>query len=147
MEAKQSMSQSEFLRRRLSRNCNLVLNVLDETQKLMSAQEIYLWLKDREGEDGPGLTTIYRAIDMLIGHELLQSVNFGDGEKRFERIEPGEHHHHLICVRCRTSVRLESCFVDQLEQRVRQIHDFVIHSHIFEIYGMCQNCLTEANLD
>ena len=54
--------------------------------QLSSAQEVHLWLKQDVPHDAPGLTTIYRAIETLLKLNLIQCVDFGDGEKRYERV-------------------------------------------------------------
>ena len=49
----------------------------------------------------PGRASIYRVLDLLSEHGLVERVEVGDGQARFERQHPsGEHHHHLVCERC-----------------------------------------------
>jgi Fur family ferric uptake transcriptional regulator len=124
---------------RLNRSCQMVLMALGNIRKLVSAQEIYAWLKENEG-DPPGLTSVYRAIDFLLGQKLIQAVEFGDGERRYEEVVPGEHHHHLICDVCKGNVHLEQCYVDRLVAGIEELHEFEIKSHVLEIFGLCKDC-------
>src|SRR5579884_4145754 len=49
-----------------------------------------------------GLASIYRALELLSEHGLVERVAVGPGVTRFERSLPGgeQHHHHLVCERC-----------------------------------------------
>src|SRR5260221_13972219 len=127
------MTMAETERRpRLNRGCLLVLQALESNQRVCSAQDIHMWLKANEPE-APGLTTIYRALDTLLNLHLVQTVEFGDGEKRYEAVEPGEHHHHLTCNVCQTNIHLDQCFIDSLTEGIRARHGFEARSHVLEI--------------
>ena len=124
---------------RLNRSCQMVMTALAKSGKLVTAQEVFSWLKENES-DPPGLTSVYRAIDILLSKQLIQTVEFGDGERRYEQVVPGEHHHHLICDVCRANVHLEQCYVDRLVAGIEELHGFEIKSHVLEIFGLCKDC-------
>ena len=126
--------------RRLNKGCHLVLNALGGIEKLASAQEIYMWLRENFPEEAPALTTVYRSIDSLMKFNQIQAVDIGDGEKRYERVEPGKHHHHLICTNCKNSIHLDNCFIETLTGKVEQHHGFKVRAHVLEIFGICQKC-------
>jgi|ERR1700722_15857048 Fur family transcriptional regulator, ferric uptake regulator len=130
---------------RLNRGCNQVLRGLKELGKLSTANEIYLHLKADGDQDGPGLTTIYRAIDTLLKLNLVQSVDLGGGERLFETVESGEHHHHLTCTRCKRSVHLEQCLIDSMKIKIEERHGFSMRSHILEMFGLCADCTNFEN--
>src|SRR2546430_5197466 len=47
--------------------------------------------------------SIYRILDELEQLHLVQRVEVGQGNVRYERARPtAEHHHHLVCVSCRS---------------------------------------------
>jgi Fur family ferric uptake transcriptional regulator len=71
---------------------------------------------------------------------LVQAVDLGDGERRYELIEPGEHHHHIICDNCRSSIHLDQCLVEELEKAIAVKYGYEIRSHILEIFGKCPAC-------
>ena len=126
---------------RLNKSCRMVLHALEEQNQLISAQETYEWLKANYPVEAPGLTTVYRALETLLFMDLVQPVDLGDGERRYEWVEQGKHHHHLICTNCKSSVHLEQCFVEALEQGVKDRHGFLVRAHVLEIFGLCSNCL------
>ncbi len=45
-------------------------------------------------------TTVYRELTFLLDNEIIKSIDFGDGVKRYE-LQENEHHHHIICVNCK----------------------------------------------
>ncbi|MBX9689708.1 MAG: transcriptional repressor [Candidatus Obscuribacterales bacterium] len=123
----------------LTKGAKVVLDALEKTHELTSAQEIHGQLR-LEGENAPGLTTVYRALDSLVAKGYVQSVDLGDGEKRYEVVAPGEHHHHLVCEKCGQSNHLDQCLIEELEGNIRSKYGFIIKSHVLEIFGVCSNC-------
>lgn len=124
---------------RLTKGSQKVLQILEKTTALATAQDIHLQLRS-EDEKAPGLTTVYRALESLVALGLVQSVDLGDGEKRFELVTPGEHHHHLVCERCRESVHLDQCLVEELESAIKTKYGFEVTGHILELFGVCKRC-------
>ena len=124
---------------RLNRGCSQVLQALEQSKELSSAHQIHAQLKDLLRGEAPGLTTIYRSLEVLTKLNLVQAVSI-EGEKRYERIKPGEHHHHLICTSCQASVHLDQCFIEEFSEKVKARHDFLVRAHILEIFGLCAGC-------
>ncbi len=127
----------------LTKGAKVVLDVLEESQELASAQDIYGQLRSGGGDKAPGLTTVYRALDSLVEKGYVQAVDLGDGEKRYEVVAPGEHHHHLVCETCGQSNHLDQCVVEEIEDTIRAKYGFKIKSHVLEIFGVCSNCNKE----
>ena len=124
---------------RLTKGCQRVLEALGKKHELSSAQDIHGFLR-KEDDAAPGLTTVYRSLESLVGAGLVQGVDLGDGERRYELITPGEHHHHLICDHCRQSVHLDQCVIEDIESSIRTAYGFDVRSHVLEIFGVCKNC-------
>jgi len=138
MSPKQHQS-STTINARLTKGSKRVLNILKKETSLATAQDIHLRLRS-EDEKAPGLTTVYRALDSLLELGLVQSVELGDGERRFELVAPGEHHHHLVCQRCHESIHLDQCLVEELESAIRAKYGFEVRAHILEMFGVCKRC-------
>lgn len=130
---------------KLTKGCQKVLEVLKEQHQLASAQDIFGLMR---GDDAsaPGLTTVYRSLESLVSQGLVQAVDLGDGERRYEMVKPGEHHHHLVCDSCKASVHLDSCLIEELEGGIRSKYGFQVKGHILEIFGMCKSCQTTQNV-
>jgi Fur family ferric uptake transcriptional regulator len=125
---------------RLTKGAKKVLEVLERTSDLSSAQDIHGLLRTEGLDEAPGLTTVYRSLESLVSLGLAQAVDLGDGERRYELVKPGEHHHHLVCERCRSSVHLDSCLVEDLETAIQQKYSFKVRGHVLEMFGICRDC-------
>lgn len=127
---------------RLTKGCKKVLQVLESVHELSSAQDIHGLMRN-EDDKAPGLTTVYRSLESLVSAGLVQAVDLGDGERRYELVKPGEHHHHLVCDSCRASVHLDQCLIEELEDGIRNKYGFQVKGHILEIFGVCKGCLAK----
>ncbi len=123
----------------LTKGAQTVLDALEGAHTLASAQDIYGKLR-LTGDKAPGLTTVYRALESLVEKGYVQAVDLGDGEKRYEVVAPGEHHHHLVCEACGQSYHLDQCVVEEIEGTIRSKYGFTIKSHVLEIFGVCSSC-------
>lgn len=115
-----------------------VLQILEQSSNHhMSAEDVYKALLEM-GED-VGLATVYRVLTQFEAAGLVSRHNFEGGRSVFELCQ-GEHHDHLVCVRCG---RVEE-FVDEvIEQRQKIIAEkaqFKMTDHALNIYGICMHC-------
>jgi Fur family ferric uptake transcriptional regulator len=116
-----------------------VVDLLAGQDCCLSAQEIADRL--RTGGGRAGTASVYRALEALGGLGLVQRVEIGDGEARYEPIVAGgEHHHHVVCDSCGRITAFEDAglerAIDRLSARLRHRvsgHDVVIH-------GSCSRC-------
>lgn len=138
-----SPKASTLDRVRLTKGCKQVLQLLEEGDLLSSAQDIHGRLRSVD-QKAPGLTTVYRSLESLVQAGLVQSVDFGDKERRYEVVKPGEHHHHLLCDHCGTSVHLDQCLVEDIETTIKNKYGFDIRTHILELFGTCPKCRKSA---
>lgn len=85
-------------------------------------------------------TTIYREVIFLQKQKLINSIDFGDGIKRYELTER-EHHHHLVCTNCGmiTDIPYKDHLRDE-ESQVMKNFGFKVLRHSLEFFGQCQNC-------
>lgn len=115
-----------------------VLQILDQSRNHhLSAEAVYKALLE-SGED-VGLATVYRVLTQFEAAGLVSRHNFEGGHSVFE-LSQGEHHDHLVCVKCG---RVEE-FVDEIiEQRQKAIAErahFKMTDHALNIYGICPQC-------
>ncbi len=85
--------------------------------------------------------SIYRVLELLAEHGLVERVSVGDGQTRFERVQlGGHHHHHLVCDRCG---RLEAFDDPGLERAIDRLSERLgarIESHDVLLRGACRSC-------
>lgn len=116
-----------------------VLQILEQSPNHhLSAEGVYKSLLET-GED-VGLATVYRVLTQFEAAGLVSRHNFEGGHSVFE-LSQGEHHDHLVCVKCG---RVEE-FVDEIiELRQKIIAErahFKMTDHALNIYGICPNCI------
>ncbi len=125
----------------------VVIDILQETGDHMSAADVYI--RAHEINPGIGLTTVYRTLDMLTQMGIVQKFDFGDGKARYELVNsPGgkKHHHHLICLRCKSIVDYtefldeELEFIGKTQGRLSKKYNFNITDHAISFYGFCERC-------
>jgi len=119
---------------------------LDNKDKHLSAEEIYNLVKKKAPD--VGLATVYRTLELFLDFDVIHSIDFGDGRKRYE-FGQGEgekhHHHHLICTRCGKIQEVTEDLLEELEARVNQAYDFIITDHQLKIFGYCKECSGERS--
>jgi Fur family ferric uptake transcriptional regulator len=116
-----------------------VIEVLADQSCALSAIEIEDAL--RAGGRPTGRATIYRVLDLLVEHGLVERILAGKGQARFEPLHPsGHHHHHLVCDQCGSLI----AFADlRLERAISGLSDRLgvdVQSHDVVLRGACGRC-------
>ncbi|MEN9215685.1 MAG: Fur family transcriptional regulator [Gloeomargarita sp. HHBFW_bins_162] len=124
----------------LTPNQQRILELLQSQSQALSAQAIYLRLKQQH--QGVGLATVYRALEVLKKNGAVQVRLLPSGEAVYSGLPYDRHH--LTCLRCNCSIPLGDCPVQDLEQHLQQAHNFQIYYHTLEFFGLCQNCQTAS---
>ncbi len=103
-----------------------------------SAQDLYETL--RAAGDKVGLTTVYRTLQAMADAGEVDVLRTADGEAVYRRCRTDEHHHHLVCRSCGTTVELAADEVDAWTAKVARRHGFTDVSHTVEVFGLCRDC-------
>lgn len=114
-----------------------VLDFLQAAQKPLDVLEIQQFLEKKKIEADK--VTIYRILDLYVSKSLAKKLEFQEGKFRYEGT--GEHHHHLICINCKTveDIDLEND-VTKHEKYIKEAKGFKVQSHSLEFFGLCKNC-------
>jgi Fur family ferric uptake transcriptional regulator len=88
-----------------------------------------------------GRASIYRVLDLLAEHGLVERVGVDRDQTRFERVLPsGEHHHHLVCDRCGKLVAFDDPGLERAINRVSERLGVRVDHHDVVLRGACENC-------
>jgi Fur family transcriptional regulator, ferric uptake regulator len=88
-----------------------------------------------------GRASVYRTLETLAELKLVQRLDLGSGEKRYEPHRPGgEHHHHLVCDRCGDVSAFEDPGLERAIERLAHRVDFEIGAHDVTLRGECPTC-------
>jgi Fur family transcriptional regulator, ferric uptake regulator len=95
-----------------------------------------LLAKVRKRQPKVGYATVYRTLKLLVDSGLAVERQFGDGQARYEVV--GDHHDHLICVKCGLILEFEDAEIERLQERIAtRLGSFTVLRHRHELYGLC----------
>ncbi|MBO8136610.1 MAG: transcriptional repressor [Desulfotomaculum sp.] len=137
-EVSKILKQQEY---KLTPQREQILRVLLENKdKHLSAEDVYTLVKKKTPD--VGLATVYRTLELFLEHDIIHSVNFGDGCKRYEfgGQEDGHHHHHAICLKCGKIIEINEDLLEELEDKVIKEQGFKITNHELKLFGYCRDC-------
>lgn len=120
-----------------------VRDALAVSEGFRSAQDIYADLR----ADGSriGLTTVYRALQSLVESGEVDVLRTDDGESVYRACATDEHHHHVVCRSCGTTVEVEGPAVEHWAEKVGAENGFVDITHTVEVFGTCTSCVRHAH--
>jgi len=131
---------------RLTKPRQVILDILNNTQRHLSAEEI--WEEAPKISSNVGLSTIYRNLELLVRIGLVWKFDAGDNKSRYEIAKRSDenHHHHLICKKCNgiidysASVDNEKDFIEMREKNLSSKYNFKIENHCIDFFGLCYKC-------
>ena len=113
--------------------------LLDELMKCtdeLTGQELHRKLHN--GEKAMGLTTVYRNLQTLVKQGLIRSRHLPNGEVLYAPVERDIHH--LTCVSCGETTRIQGCPVKAIDISKKVSKDFDLLFHTLEYFGLCKKC-------
>lgn len=88
-----------------------------------------------------GRASVYRVLDLLVEHGLVERVTVGQGLARFERVlASGEHHHHLVCDECGRLVAFDDPGLERAIDRASARLGMRVKHHDVVLRGACADC-------
>jgi Fur family transcriptional regulator, ferric uptake regulator len=122
---------------RATRQRAAISALLENVDDFRSAQELHDELR-RRGE-GIGLTTVYRTLQSMAANGLVDTLRTDTGESVYRRCS-NDHHHHLVCRACGSTVEIQGGDVESWAAEMAHAHGFSDVSHTIEIFGICGAC-------
>jgi Fur family transcriptional regulator, peroxide stress response regulator len=118
-----------------------VYKYLKSTKEHPSAETIYKALQ----VDYPtmSLATVYKALKTLVEVDLVQEINVGEGNFRYDGNMCD--HPHVQCINCGRVDDIEGINFTGLNSQVKQHIDYDIVSNQIYFYGLCPICKSKAH--
>lgn len=111
-----------------------IVELFLRTKEHISIDE--LLAKVRKRHPKVGYATVYRTLKLLVDSGLAVERQFGDGQARYEIV--GDHHDHLICLKCGLILEFEDDEIERLQERIAaRLGNFTVLRHRHELYGLC----------
>ncbi|PIE45292.1 MAG: ferric iron uptake transcriptional regulator [Gammaproteobacteria bacterium] len=115
-----------------------ILEIFQTSEKNhYSAEDMFNVLRER-GHD-IGLATVYRVLSQFEQAGILVKHNFEGGQAVFE-LDTGQHHDHLICLKCNTIVEFFDEVLEKNQHDIAAQHGFELEEHSLVLYGFCKEC-------
>lgn len=115
-----------------------ILQILENApEHHLSAEDVYRILL--ESEDDIGLATVYRVLTQFEEAGLVVRHNFEGAHSVFE-LDHGQHHDHLVCVKCGRVEEFVDPIIEERQQFVAKNAGYTITDHSLNIYGICNIC-------
>lgn len=94
--------------------------------------------------DSVGRATVYRTLDQLEQLHLVHRVEIGGDAAGYERVDPEQHHHHLVCERCGLLAPFADRSLELAIEAVSREAEFDVSAHDVVLRGRCPDCKTAA---
>ena len=117
--------------------------ILEELRKAHShptADEVYE--KARRRLPRISLGTVYRNLEILSECSMIQKLELGGTQKRFDGNL--RNHYHVRCIRCGCIEDVPMEPLTSIESAIRGVSDYEIIGSRLEFIGVCPQCKKEA---
>ncbi len=117
-----------------------VYKYLMGTKEHPSAETIYKALQTNYPT--MSLATVYKALKTLVEVKLIQEINVGEGNFRYDG--NSSEHCHIQCLTCGRVDDLEALDAKNLNEKAESNSKYKVVSNKVYFYGICENCQTES---
>ncbi len=137
-------SSSSPKRWRLTAERRTILREIYTIPSHFTAKELLFRMKRKRRK--VSRATIYRTLHLFQQKGLIEKVELGGLNSRYECFSNRTHHDHLICVGCGKIIEFQSPVLEEHQAKVCQLHRFHSLSHTLQILGYCKSCRQKLNI-
>ncbi|NMM63211.1 transcriptional repressor [Clostridium sp. P21] len=117
-----------------------VYKFLQSTKEHPSAEIIYKALQPEYPT--MSLATVYKALKTLVDVNLVQELNVGEGNFRYDgNVMP---HPHIQCLHCGKVDDIEGICFSDLNDKVKNYTQYEVLGNQVYFYGICKSCKDNA---
>src|ERR1700704_1770652 len=129
---------------RMTRQRRVILQVMDDAEQHLDVDQIL----DRALKIDPGvhLVTVYRTIDLLKKHGLIDELDLLHlrGDRHYYEPHGPHDHNPVACLRCGKVREFESRLYEQLKEQIARDFNMQVTVSRTEVGGYCEECLRKA---
>ena len=122
---------------RITHQREVILDELRSVTTHPTADELYEMVRQRLPRIS--LATVYRNLEWLSEQGIIQKIEVGGRQKRFDANT--DLHYHIRCTVCGRVADAELGPIEKPEKRLRDTHGFKITGHRLEFFGICPDCI------
>jgi Fur family ferric uptake transcriptional regulator len=128
---------------RLTRQRRVILQVMDDAEQHLDVDQILE--RAQKIDSGVHLVTVYRTIDLLKKHGLIDELDLLHlrGDRHYYETHGPRDHIHVACLRCGKVREFESGLYEQLKQQIARDFNMKVTVSRTEVGGYCAECLAQ----
>src|ERR1700680_699545 len=129
---------------RLTRQRRVILQVMDDAEQHLDVDQILE--RAQKIDSGVHLVTVYRTIDLLKKHGLIDELDLLHlrGDRHYYETHGPRDHIHVACLRCGKVREFESRLYEQLKEQIARDFDMQVTVSRTEVGGICNDCLAAS---
>jgi Fur family transcriptional regulator, ferric uptake regulator len=129
---------------RLTRQRRVILQVMDAAEQHLDVDQILA--RAQKIDSGVHLVTVYRTIDLLKKHGLIDELDLLHlrGDRHYYETHGPRDHIHVACLRCGKVREFESRLYEQLKEQIARDVGMQVTVSRTEVGGICNDCLAAA---
>jgi Fur family ferric uptake transcriptional regulator len=108
--------------------------------ELLATEECALTALEMDLRLPAGRASIYRTLEQLEQLHLVQRIDIVGEAAGYERLDPGEHHHHLVCEKCGVLAPFENRALERAIDAISRDVEFDVATHDVTLRGRCPRC-------
>ena len=123
-----------------TRKRQAILGILAGSKTRLTADDIFAACSESLSLN---LSTVYRTLSTLAEKGLVTKCVEPDGKAYYSlacATGAEAHHHHLVCAKCKATIELDECPIEELNRKISSETGFVIIGHSMELTGLCPKC-------
>jgi len=130
---------------RLTRQRRVILQVMDDAEQHLDVDQILE--RAQKIDSGVALVTVYRTIDLLKKHGLIDELDLLHlrGDRHYYESHGPRDHIHVACLGCGKVREFESRLYEQLKQQIARDFDMKVTVSRTEVGGYCADCLEKSS--
>ena len=130
---------------RLTRQRRVILQVMDDAEQHLDVDQILE--RAQKIDSGVHLVTVYRTIDLLKKHGLIDELDLLHlrGDRHYYETHGPRDHIHVACLRCGKVREFESALYEQLKQQIARDFNMKVTVSRTEVGGYCAECLEKSS--
>jgi Fur family ferric uptake transcriptional regulator len=130
---------------RLTRQRRVILQVMDDAEQHLDVDQILE--RAQKIDSGVALVTVYRTIDLLKKHGLIDELDLLHlrGDRHYYESHGPRDHIHVACLGCGKVREFESRLYEQLKQQIARDMNMKVTVSRTEVGGYCAECLGKLN--
>src|ERR1700732_2075947 len=130
---------------RLTRQRRVILQVMDDAEQHLDVDQILE--RAQKIDSGVALVTVYRTIDLLKKHGLIDELDLLHlrGDRHYYETHGPRDHIHVACLRCGKVREFESRLYEQLKEQIARDFRMKVTVSRTEVGDYCAECLPKIS--